>query len=163
MAVINKLTEIERELICSTLECPTITFLIFLPLSLSLFSLQKNTHTKKTLRYKVPDVGMVACNDYIVLESCLYRILSNHFKEEKYYSSLLDLFHETTHQTAYGQQLDVTVAPPGTVDLSRYTEDTYNRIVTFKTAVRERVFCLLSPLFSVFFFSRMKKKLKKFS
>ena len=81
---------------------------------------------------------MVACNDYIVLESCLYRILANHFKSESYYSYLLDLFHETTHQTAYGQQLDVTVAPPGTVDLSRYTEDTYNRIVTFKTAVRKR-------------------------
>lgn len=87
---------------------------------------------------------MVACNDYIVLESCLYRILSNHFKGEKYYSYLLDLFHETTHQTAYGQQLDVTVAPPGTVDLSRYTEDTYNRIVTFKTAVRFFFFFIFS-------------------
>ena len=108
----------------------------FLSLSPSLsFFPPKTSLSLSLLRYKVPEVGLVACNDYIVLESCLYRILANHFKNEKYYSYLLDLFHETTHQTAYGQQLDVTVAPPGTVDLSRYTEDTYNRIVTFKTAV----------------------------
>ena len=41
---------------------------------------------------------------------------------------------QTTHQTAHGQLLDITTAPIGTVDLSKYTEDTYIRIVTFKTA-----------------------------
>lgn len=41
---------------------------------------------------------------------------------------------QTTHQTAHGQLLDITTAPIGTVDLSKYTEETYLRIVTFKTA-----------------------------
>ena len=41
---------------------------------------------------------------------------------------------QTTHQTAHGQLLDITTAPIGTVDLSKYTEETYIRIVTFKTA-----------------------------
>ena len=41
---------------------------------------------------------------------------------------------QTTHQTAHGQLLDITTAPIGTVDLSKYTEPTYMRIVTFKTA-----------------------------
>ena len=41
---------------------------------------------------------------------------------------------QTTHQTAHGQLLDITTAPIGTVDLSKYTEATYMRIVTFKTA-----------------------------
>jgi hypothetical protein len=41
---------------------------------------------------------------------------------------------QTTHQTAHGQLLDITTAPIGTVDLSKYTEETYMRIVTFKTA-----------------------------
>ena len=41
---------------------------------------------------------------------------------------------QTTHQTAHGQLLDITTAPIGTVDLSKYTGDTYIRIVTFKTA-----------------------------
>ena len=43
-------------------------------------------------------------------------------------------FLQTTHQTAHGQLLDITTAPIGTVDLSKYTEATYMRIVTFKTA-----------------------------
>ena len=41
---------------------------------------------------------------------------------------------QTTHQTAHGQLLDITTAPIGTVDLAKYTEATYLRIVTFKTA-----------------------------
>ena len=41
---------------------------------------------------------------------------------------------QTTHQTAHGQLLDITTAPIGTVNLSKYTEPTYMRIVTFKTA-----------------------------
>ncbi|BDA42860.1 Farnesyl pyrophosphate synthase [Coccomyxa sp. Obi] len=84
--------------------------------------------------YRVPEVGLVACNDYIILESCIYRILKKHFGQKPYYGLLLDVFHETTHQTAHGQLLDITTAPIGTVDLSKYTEETYMRIVTFKTA-----------------------------
>lgn len=84
--------------------------------------------------YRRPQVGLLACNDYIVLESCLYRILSKHFGTTPYYARLLDLFHDTTHQTAHGQQLDVTTAPVGSVDLTRYTAANYERIVTYKTA-----------------------------
>lgn len=84
--------------------------------------------------YKVPKVGMVAINDGIILESCIYRILKKHFGSSSVYVHLLDLFHEVTHQTAHGQLLDTTTAPIGTVDLSRYTLSTYMRIVTYKTA-----------------------------
>ena len=41
---------------------------------------------------------------------------------------------QTTHQTAHGQLLDLTTAPPGTTDLSKFTVNNYMRIVTFKTA-----------------------------
>jgi farnesyl diphosphate synthase len=41
---------------------------------------------------------------------------------------------QTTYQTSHGQLLDLTTAPPGTIDLSRYTMDNYLRIVTYKTA-----------------------------
>ena len=84
--------------------------------------------------YRKEGVGLLACNDYITLDTCLYRLLSMHFGDEPYYARLLDLFHETTHQTAHGPQLDVTTAPIGSVDLSRYTQATYDRIVTYKTA-----------------------------
>ena len=84
--------------------------------------------------YRVPKVGMVAINDGIILESCIYRILKTHFGGHDAYIALVDLFHEVTHQTAHGQLLDTTTAPIGTVDLTRYTLDTYMRIVTYKTA-----------------------------
>ncbi|KAL3163202.1 hypothetical protein ABBQ32_009605 [Trebouxia sp. C0010 RCD-2024] len=83
---------------------------------------------------KGTEVGMVAINDGIILESCIYRILKSHFRSSPYYTELLDLFHETTHQTAHGQLLDLTTAPLGTTDLSKFTVNNYMRIVTFKTA-----------------------------
>lgn len=39
-------------------------------------------------------MGLVACNDYIILESCIYRILKKHFAGKSYYPLLLDFFHE---------------------------------------------------------------------
>lgn len=41
-------------------------------------------------------VGTVAINDGIILESCMYRILKNHFRSTPYYVELLDLFHEVS-------------------------------------------------------------------
>jgi farnesyl diphosphate synthase len=84
--------------------------------------------------YRVKKVGLVAINDGIVLESCIYRILQKHFRRTPQYMHLLELFHETTHQTSHGQLLDLITAPIGTVDLKRYTTETYMRIVTYKTA-----------------------------
>ncbi|PSC75133.1 farnesyl diphosphate synthase [Micractinium conductrix] len=84
--------------------------------------------------YRQPKVGMVAINDGIILEACIFRILRKHFCSLPSYVHLLDLFHEVTYQTAHGQLLDTTTAPIGTVDLTRYTLDTYLRIVTYKTA-----------------------------
>jgi len=84
--------------------------------------------------YKMPKVGMVACNDYILLECCIYRLLKFHFAGASNYPQILDLFLETTYQTSHGQLLDLTTAPPGAVDLSRYTMDNYLRIITYKTA-----------------------------
>lgn len=84
--------------------------------------------------YRVPKIGLVAINDGIILESCIYRILKKHFGNHPAYVNLMDLFHEVTHQTSHGQLLDTTTAPIGTVDLTRYTIETYMRIVTYKTA-----------------------------
>jgi hypothetical protein len=93
---------------------------------------------------------MVACNDYIILDTMIYRVLQvrgekekgtrarardvhlslpltpsisifsplspqMHFRSHPAYADLVDLFHETTYQTAHGQMLDVKTAPIGTV------------------------------------------------
>jgi farnesyl diphosphate synthase len=46
----------------------------------------------------------------------------------------LELFHDVTYQTSCGQLIDLITAPIGKVDLSKYTIETYMRIVTYKTA-----------------------------
>mmetsp|Transcript_33022 Transcript_33022/g.105189 ORF Transcript_33022/g.105189 Transcript_33022/m.105189 type:complete len:364 (-) Transcript_33022:1348-2439(-) len=84
--------------------------------------------------YKVEDVGMVACNDCILLETCIYAILKKYFRSHPMYVEIFELFQETTFQTSSGQLLDLITAPIGTVDLTKYTMDTYMRIVTYKTA-----------------------------
>ena len=43
---------------------------------------------------------------------------------------------QVTFQTSHGQLLDLTTAPPGSVDLGKYTLDNYMRIVTYKTVSR---------------------------
>jgi len=37
---------------------------------------------------------MIACNDYILLECVLFRILKLHFAGQAAYAPLMDLFHE---------------------------------------------------------------------
>jgi len=84
--------------------------------------------------YKNEKVGMIAINDGIILEACIYNILKRHFRDHASYVALLELFHDTTFQTAHGQLLDLLYAPIGQRDLTKYTMDTYLRIVTYKTA-----------------------------
>jgi farnesyl diphosphate synthase len=84
--------------------------------------------------YKLPKVGTVACNDSILLEAAIYRILRRHFGDHPQYVRLLDLFLETTFQTSCGQLLDILTAPIGEVDVSKYTLEAYRNIVVYKTA-----------------------------
>ncbi|XRB08188.1 farnesyl pyrophosphate synthase [Pycnococcus provasolii] len=84
--------------------------------------------------FRVEDVGMVAINDGILLESAIYRLLKNHFAKHRRYADMLEVFHEVTFQTATGQMLDLITAPIGKVDLSKYTMETYTNIVVYKTA-----------------------------
>ena len=43
-------------------------------------------------------VGLIACNDYILLECCIYRIIKKHFASHKAYVAINDLFHDVTYQ-----------------------------------------------------------------
>lgn len=85
--------------------------------------------------YKRPDVQNIAVNDSFLLESFLYKILKKYFGAEPYYYQLVDIFLETTRQTALGQLLDQTSQPlGGPVDLGRFTVERYTSIVKYKTA-----------------------------
>jgi len=85
--------------------------------------------------YKVDDVKMNAINDGLLLEAQIYVVLKNYFgSEPQLYIQLIDLLHETTHQTALGQFLDLTTSEPHKVDFSRFSLDVYSDIVIYKTA-----------------------------
>eukprot|EP01063_Lacrimia_lanifica_P020580 TRINITY_DN27879_c0_g1_i1.p2 TRINITY_DN27879_c0_g1~~TRINITY_DN27879_c0_g1_i1.p2 ORF type:complete len:412 (+),score=206.74 TRINITY_DN27879_c0_g1_i1:49-1284(+) len=81
--------------------------------------------------YRQKHVGMIAINDGITMEMCLYKILKRHFAGETYYLQLLDLFMETTFQTEMGQLLDTLCA---NLDLTDFTTTRWELIVKYKTA-----------------------------
>jgi len=75
--------------------------------------------------YKNPEVGLIAINDSFMLESAIYHLIKNHFRQESYYADLLELFHETTYQTEMGQLIDLITAPEDHVDLSKFNLTKY--------------------------------------
>ncbi|KAM4580384.1 farnesyl pyrophosphate synthase-like isoform 1-T1 [Odontesthes bonariensis] len=84
--------------------------------------------------YKKDGIGLDAINDAVLVEGSIYRVLRRHCRDQPYYVHLLELFNETTFQTELGQTLDLITAPPGQIDLSRFTMERYKTIVKYKTA-----------------------------
>ncbi|KAF7977280.1 hypothetical protein HWV62_604 [Athelia sp. TMB] len=84
--------------------------------------------------YKVEGVNNIAINDSFMLEGAIYHLLKAHFRQEKYYVDLLELFHEVTHFTEMGQLVDLITAPEDSVDLSKFSLAKHNFIVLYKTA-----------------------------
>jgi hypothetical protein len=62
--------------------------------------------------WALAQVGLVACNDYIILESCIYRILKSHFGGQPYYAQLLDFFHEARTRPLLPAPLTPALNPP---------------------------------------------------
>nr|POE87284.1 farnesyl pyrophosphate synthase [Quercus suber] len=84
--------------------------------------------------YLMPNVGMIAINDAFMLESSIYILLKKHFRQEKYYVDVMELFHEVTFQTELGQTCDLLTAPEDHVDLDNFSLEKYTFIVIYKTA-----------------------------
>ncbi|GAA5938130.1 hypothetical protein JCM3775_005351 [Rhodotorula graminis] len=84
--------------------------------------------------YRVDGVANIAINDAFMLEAAIYYLLKKHFRQEKYYVDLLELFHEVTFQTELGQLIDLITAPEDSVDLSKFSLDKHHLIVVYKTA-----------------------------
>jgi len=45
-------------------------------------------------------VGLIACNDYILIECCIYRIIKHNFSGHPAYVQIMDLFHEVRSEHA---------------------------------------------------------------
>ncbi|CAG8469806.1 7331_t:CDS:10 [Cetraspora pellucida] len=85
--------------------------------------------------YKMEGVGTIAINDSFILESSIFFFLKKYFRKEEYYVDLLELFHEVTLDTEFGQLLDLITAPENNVDLNRFSMEKYKCIVLYKTAI----------------------------
>lgn len=77
---------------------------------------------------------MIAINDAFMLESAIYHLIKAHFRSESFYVDLVDLFHQTTHQTEMGQLIDLITAPEDKVDLNKFSLERHKLIVIYKTA-----------------------------
>ncbi|KAI0051516.1 farnesyl diphosphate synthase [Auriscalpium vulgare] len=84
--------------------------------------------------YRVPDVGLIAVNDALLLEGAIFQMLRRRFRSEPYYVDLLDLFHDISYKTEMGQLIDLLTAPEDHVDLSKFSLERHKLIVIYKTA-----------------------------
>lgn len=84
--------------------------------------------------YLAPKVGMIAINDAFMLEASIYLLLRKHFRQEKSYIDMVELFHEVTFQTECGQLCDLLTAPEDDVNLDNFSLEKFTFIVIYKTA-----------------------------
>lgn len=84
--------------------------------------------------FRLPEIGLNAINDAIILEAMIYRVLRIKFDGHPAYPDLVALFHDISFTTELGQLLDLTSHPPGVVDLNCFTEDALARIYKYKTS-----------------------------
>ncbi|CAO1945681.1 unnamed protein product [Urochloa humidicola] len=84
--------------------------------------------------FRVPEVGLVAVNDGLILRNHISRILRCHFKGKPYYDDLIDLFNEMEFKTASGQLLDLITTHEGEKDLTKYNVTIHHHIATYKAA-----------------------------
>lgn len=85
--------------------------------------------------FRIPEVRLNAINDVLILEMMLYRILRLHFRDHPVYVHLIELFHDISYTTEFGQLLDLTTSQPATeVLLHKFTEEALTRIYKYKTS-----------------------------
>lgn len=84
--------------------------------------------------YRVPDIGLQAINDSLMLEAMIFRVLRLRFKSHPAYVHLVELFMDITYTTELGQMLDLTSNTRGKLDLDQFSEEMLARIYKYKTS-----------------------------
>lgn len=84
--------------------------------------------------FRVPEIGLKAVNDSLILELMIYRLLKLYFRDSPIYLDLVELFQDMTYTTEVGQLLDLTSQEGGPVQLERFTDEVLARIFKYKTS-----------------------------
>lgn len=96
---------------------------------------QSYTRRGRPCWFRKEGVGLVAVNDGVYVENAIYKIFKLHFKHMPYYVDILDLFHDISLKTSYGQCLDLlSCGDQKSINFSEYTQENYATIVEYKTA-----------------------------
>ncbi|KAI7756142.1 hypothetical protein M8C21_026591 [Ambrosia artemisiifolia] len=77
--------------------------------------------------FRLPEVGVAAINDGVLLRNHVHRILKKYFHLKPYYMNLVDLFNEVEFLTVSGQMIDVEEN-----DVSKYSLSLNRRINMYK-------------------------------
>uniref|UniRef100_A0A1B0FQH8 Farnesyl pyrophosphate synthase n=1 Tax=Glossina morsitans morsitans TaxID=37546 RepID=A0A1B0FQH8_GLOMM len=89
------------------------------------------TRRGQTCWHRLDNVGLIAFNDSIMVESGIYVLLKKYFSHLDCYVDLMHLFHEITFITTCGQSLDMLNSNKS---VSTFTMDTYKTIAANKTS-----------------------------
>lgn len=78
--------------------------------------------------FRVPGIGMTACNDIMILQNAVYVVLDEFVRNHPSYPAISRLILDMIHKTCIGQILDNSTA-----SLDKYSLERYFNIVNFKT------------------------------
>ena len=94
------------------------------------------TRRGKPCWYKMPEIGMMAVNDVISLQTAVYELLTRFAKWHPEYQTLVDLLTACFRLTVMGQSLDAMTSPREgrRPDLALMTEARYATIAKYKTS-----------------------------
>lgn len=90
--------------------------------------------------YKKPNIDMIAINDSFILESFVFLILRQYFKNDSYYIDLIELMIDVIQKTEMGQLLDLTTSTTipitgmNEINFEHFTIERHANIVQYKTA-----------------------------
>ncbi|CAD5120962.1 DgyrCDS9508 [Dimorphilus gyrociliatus] len=92
------------------------------------------TRRGKTCWYKQEDVGLVAVNDGLYLQSAVYTILRQFCRGQTWFRDVIDLFLEIQSNTIHGQALDLESSCPKEPMEVRLSLGRYKTIAKYKTS-----------------------------
>ncbi|XP_067138920.1 farnesyl pyrophosphate synthase isoform X2 [Centruroides vittatus] len=96
---------------------------------------QSFTRRGKPCWFRNENIGLMAINDAIMIESGIFYLLKKHFKNLPCYVNVVETFHSMIRLTSFGQCLDMmSEYSHQSSKFEIFTEDKYSAITTYKTA-----------------------------
>ncbi|XP_072942991.1 uncharacterized protein [Epargyreus clarus] len=95
---------------------------------------RSETRRGRTCWYMLPNVGMRAVNDGVVIYGIMLKFLKSNFKHLPLFSKIMDQFNDALIYTAVGQNLDYAMINQKEKDYVQFTREFYENIAKYKTS-----------------------------